>query len=189
MNRIRELREQRGLSAEKLAALVGTTQAQISRLENGQRRLTVDWMNRIASALGIKPQDLIAPAPVANFANDAELISSSDPLLTAAMSGSQRKIYKVLTAALERKGLEVDDRIIVDQSPVAVAAVKDGDLVVALAYDIADLGTPKLVLRQYLAPGVLVPNSRSTEFSTLDTIKHSAEIVGIILIPQRHNGG
>ena len=38
-NRIRVLREARGLSLEELAAEVGTTNQQISLLENGKRRL------------------------------------------------------------------------------------------------------------------------------------------------------
>lgn len=53
MNRIRELREKAGLSAERLADRVGTTQATISRLETGARRLTVSWMRRIADALQV----------------------------------------------------------------------------------------------------------------------------------------
>ncbi len=58
-NRIRDLRTQRDLSQEGLADLVGTTKAQISKLEKGQRRLTDDWMRRLAPALGVAPADLM----------------------------------------------------------------------------------------------------------------------------------
>lgn len=59
-NRIREFRKNRGLTLEQLAEKVGTTFAQIQKLEKGERRLTHEWMQRIAKALGCQPQDLIA---------------------------------------------------------------------------------------------------------------------------------
>ena len=62
MNRIRELRHARRLSLVVTAKLAGTTVQQLSRLELGERRLTVDWMRRIAAALGVRPADLLPEA-------------------------------------------------------------------------------------------------------------------------------
>lgn len=59
-NRIAELRSRKGWSQEELAQRVGTTNQQIGRLEGGQRRLTVDWMDRIAGALGVTVNELLA---------------------------------------------------------------------------------------------------------------------------------
>jgi len=59
-NRIRVLREARGLSLEELAAEVGTTNQQISLLENGKRRLTVEWLLRLSKALTCHPWELVA---------------------------------------------------------------------------------------------------------------------------------
>ena len=61
-NRLKELRDLAGLSMQALADRVGTTAPQINKLEKGERRLTLDWMTRLASALGIEPKDLL-PAP------------------------------------------------------------------------------------------------------------------------------
>ena len=58
-NRIKELRRARGLTLQRLAEKAGTTNQQISRLERGERRLTTDWMERLASALGCSPVSLI----------------------------------------------------------------------------------------------------------------------------------
>lgn len=58
-NRIREIREKQGLTQDQLAEMVGTTTQQISRLELGQRGLDVEWMERIAAALGKRPAALI----------------------------------------------------------------------------------------------------------------------------------
>ena len=59
-NRIRELRKSKGLTLEQLADSVGTISAQIQKLEVADRRLTQDWMNRIATALNCRPEDLIS---------------------------------------------------------------------------------------------------------------------------------
>lgn len=58
-NRIKELRERRGLTQEKLAEVAQTTRSQIVKLERGERRLTVDWMRRLAPFLDCLPADLL----------------------------------------------------------------------------------------------------------------------------------
>jgi transcriptional regulator with XRE-family HTH domain len=62
-NRIRALREARGLSLEALAHLAGTTNQQISHLEAGRRRLTVDWLCRLGQALACHPWALVSEEP------------------------------------------------------------------------------------------------------------------------------
>ena len=60
-NRIRELRVARKLTMATLADRVGTSEQQISRIERGHRRLTDDWMRRIATALDVHPFELLMP--------------------------------------------------------------------------------------------------------------------------------
>ena len=73
-NRIKELREARGMTQEGLADAVGTSFQQISRLENGTRRLTVEWMRRIAGALAVHPAALFSDTlpDAGQFAERAE---------------------------------------------------------------------------------------------------------------------
>lgn len=59
-NRIRELREVRGWSQTKLGETIGTSQAQIDRLEKNERRLSDFWMDKIAKAFHIEPRELIS---------------------------------------------------------------------------------------------------------------------------------
>jgi repressor LexA len=63
-NRIRELRKARGLSQEELALRIGgdTSTSTISRIEAGRINLTQAWLEKIGSALGVNPIDLIADA-------------------------------------------------------------------------------------------------------------------------------
>lgn len=60
-NRIKEFRDAAGMSQQQLAERVGTTNQQISRLESGERRLTVEWMARIAPVFRVAPARLIDP--------------------------------------------------------------------------------------------------------------------------------
>ena len=59
-NRIRELRDALGLTQKEVGARVGLSSAQISRLEKGERPLSVPWMNRLARVLGCTPAELLA---------------------------------------------------------------------------------------------------------------------------------
>jgi len=76
-NRIRELRNAAKLSQAGLADLVGTSQAQIARLETSDRRLTAEWMQRIARALHVSPADLFVTAqPADHTAAEVELLAN-----------------------------------------------------------------------------------------------------------------
>jgi transcriptional regulator with XRE-family HTH domain len=63
-NRIRELRERRGWTQEELAAQVGGPRpphfTTIEKLENRKRRLSWEWLEKIAGALGVPPADLLS---------------------------------------------------------------------------------------------------------------------------------
>lgn len=71
-NRIKELRRLRGLTQDNLGKLVGTGRSQVVKLERGERRLTVEWMRRLARALECHPADLLVNEPAADGFNDIE---------------------------------------------------------------------------------------------------------------------
>lgn len=58
-NPIRRLRKAKGLSQDKLAAAVGHQKAAISKLEKGQRTLTLEWARKLAPVLGCSIADLL----------------------------------------------------------------------------------------------------------------------------------
>ena len=58
-NRIAILRKERGLTLAALAAMAGTTKAQIQKLERGDRRLSLEWMERLAHAMDVKMSELL----------------------------------------------------------------------------------------------------------------------------------
>jgi transcriptional regulator with XRE-family HTH domain len=61
INRIRSIRQAKGLTLAELAAACTppTTAQTIGRLETGTRNLSLVWMNRIAAALDVDPQNLV----------------------------------------------------------------------------------------------------------------------------------
>lgn len=58
-NRIRQLREARGWTLEELATRVGATNQQVSHLELGKRKLTVEWLRRLGAALDCHPWSIV----------------------------------------------------------------------------------------------------------------------------------
>ena len=58
-NNLKEIREAKGLSQEKLAALAGVHRTYISMIERCQKNVTVSCLDKIASALNIDIIDLL----------------------------------------------------------------------------------------------------------------------------------
>ena len=53
-NRIRQIREERGIEARDLARLVGIDAANLSRIENGRYSVGLDILSKIATSMGKK---------------------------------------------------------------------------------------------------------------------------------------
>lgn len=62
MNKIKELRKEKGLTQTQLAELAGTGQNRISQYESGDlpvENMTIGQAKKIADALGVKLEDLL----------------------------------------------------------------------------------------------------------------------------------
>lgn len=64
-NRIEELRKAIGLSQAVLAERIGATQTEIHCLETGKRKLTLEWMAKVAAGLGVPVWELLPERPSA----------------------------------------------------------------------------------------------------------------------------
>ncbi len=58
-NRLHEIRNDRGLTIEQVAEATGLSVSYVSRLENGERNLSVKNMNLFAHALGATPSEIL----------------------------------------------------------------------------------------------------------------------------------
>ena len=100
--KIKMLRQQAGLSQEKLAEIVGVTFQQIQKYENGNTTLNVLKLQQIASALKIPANLLLESPPICNTA----LTHEEDKLLQSfrkIKSGDTRSAVLTLVGNLNRK--------------------------------------------------------------------------------------
>jgi transcriptional regulator with XRE-family HTH domain len=104
-NRIKELREKAGLTLQQVAEAAGTTLQQIHRLENADRRLTDEWMRRIAPALGVHPAALLFEFAEGQHSRhesvDEVLLLEAWRMFTAA---ERREVADTITAIQRRRG-------------------------------------------------------------------------------------
>ncbi|MBX7501728.1 helix-turn-helix domain-containing protein [Qipengyuania sp. YG27] len=97
INRIRDIRKQKGLTLADLAAACSppTTPQTVGRLETGMRNLSLKWMERIAAALEVDPEMLVRsedtdpPQVVARLARDGPeaLSAPRDAILSTDLGG------------------------------------------------------------------------------------------------------
>lgn len=58
-NRVRDLREQAGLSTNKFALMAGLSKSFIIQIEHGRRNISLDTLERIAAALNVSASELL----------------------------------------------------------------------------------------------------------------------------------
>jgi transcriptional regulator with XRE-family HTH domain len=104
-NRIRELREARGMSRAALAERAETAAAQIQKLELGLRQLTHTWMLKLAPALGCNPADLLPESDKYGLPNRENAVATKllAGAITALLDG--KLPIDLLTERLKQFGL------------------------------------------------------------------------------------
>jgi len=146
--RLRALRQARGLTLQEVAGRAHLSTSTLSRLESGKRRLALDHIPGLAAALGVTADDLLGPAPREDPRVRAEPIRGDGlTLWPLTRHGPARGVhaYKVVVAP--------DRRVPPDPLPV-----HDGhDWMYVLA------GTLRLVLD---GDELLVEPGEAVEFST-----------------------
>lgn len=76
--RIREIREDKGLSGKELAAMVGVSAPHLSEVERGKKNVNNHLLERIASALEVEEKDLIASGAEAKWSELLKVLESLD---------------------------------------------------------------------------------------------------------------
>ena len=69
---LKGLRQDQGLSQEELADMAGIDRTYVSLLERGQYSATIDILERIAVALGVRPADLLREPDPSNDSMSSE---------------------------------------------------------------------------------------------------------------------
>lgn len=87
-NRIREIRNSKGITIERLSEATGISTGYLSRLEGGGRNLSVKNLTIIANALGVPKQDiLVKPDDQDEIAQIADALRAApEPLRSSVIS-------------------------------------------------------------------------------------------------------
>ncbi len=123
---IRAFRRQSGLTQAALAAEIGTSQSQIDRLEKGERRLTYDWIVRLAGALGRRPGEFFPPVTQTgepgisgdeNNMDKADAFDAFDAFVWRADENRLDGVYRVNMVELDLlRGIESQARQLLDNT-------------------------------------------------------------------------
>lgn len=182
MNRIKEIRERRGLSTAQLAALVGTSQPQITRLENGERKLTAEWMSRLAQALDCSPADLLAAAVITGGPDEALVCPDdrNDHLIVGALRAQGFERYKIVADSVENVGVPAGSHVLVRASD---PTPQTGDIVIARLTAKPPTSAPvRIVVRQFVAPDLLLTNrSGANMIAHMNNDSFQAVIIGVVI--------
>ena len=190
-NRIKAIRRRQQLSAEALGERVGLTQGQISRIENGQRGLSMRVAERIALALQSDVQDILGLSNstepdrplTGHFAEDAEPYTGSPDDLFEIKSRKRQSVdpWRIKSNVLDLAGIKTGDIVFVDISAEAVAKLKPLQAVIAQVYDPHDLVKATTVLRQFVPPSLLITNTSGRNEITLDLDRDEVSIKGVVV--------
>lgn len=184
MNRIKEIRDALGVSQNELARRLNTSHRQIAYLETGERRLTLGWMGRIASALGVAPQDLITE-PVATALQDEvqQIPPSAMGAVGEALEAKHLFLYRVIKDSVQGYGINVGDTLTVEQSDAAITTMKPGDVaLVALRGKKEPDEDARLCLRIFVPPHLFVPYRLGQNLCVRrDDASVSLNVVGVVV--------
>lgn len=187
-NRIRELREAKGWTQAYLGKLVGRSKYVIGRLEDGTTPLKIDMARKLAEALDVTIPDLLTGPMVEDFQEEAApYVSESESPLMRAIKRRNLSPWTIMTDSLDALGLKPGDMRIFDHSQEAVDKVRTGDVVIVQLYDREDPLKATTVIRQFIAPGLIVTNRAGTNIAvTLDNPNFEGVIKGVMVDNAEH---
>lgn len=188
-NQIKTLRMARAISAEQLAELVGISQGHMSRIENGVRGLSYEMAEKVAMVLGTNVENVFGntlrnsadPEPKGMHEDVEPYIPQPDDAFTVAPKKRQNvDPWLVKSNAVDQTDIRPGDIVYVDISTEAVESVQSLKIVVAQHYG-AGLTTARSIMRQFIAPNLLITNSSESNEIPLSTDKDDVHIKGVVV--------
>lgn len=77
--RLREIRQAKGLTIAQAAAHVGASEAHVSELERGLKRINNDWIRKFSQLYGVRPRDLFGDDLSGNLAETMLILEDLPP--------------------------------------------------------------------------------------------------------------
>lgn len=85
VNFLREIRKEKKLTLEQVAERADASTAQIQKLERGERRLTIDWVRRLAVALDVTEAEILG----------IEVAGDSNPVPVVGYVGAGAEVFPI----------------------------------------------------------------------------------------------
>lgn len=181
-NRIRELRKAVKKTLQTVANDVGSTTTTIQRMERGDVELVHPLLESVAAALGVGWLDLLGVASQSALTGLAEsgapFAAKPDDALAPDRLGAHESPFEMRDDSLSKIGIASGDVLIFDVSAKAVRDVATGDVVVAQVYG-PGIANAVTVIREYVAPSLLITNRRRGRQDVLDLDEIDAAIKGV----------
>lgn len=194
-NRIGPLRKAKGLTLEQLAERSGLSVAYLSRLQSGERMLSVPNAERIARALEVSTTEVLGLEgpngdPVTGFAEDDLQPYEAGPSETQLRaSADNRYLMTVTTNAVENLGIRVGDVVEIDSSAAICKSPPPLSAVLVQYHPDADKPMAAVtLLRQFVPPTKLITNAANLEGPPLDLSRDDAQILGVVTWAHRRFG-
>src|SRR3974377_867790 len=179
-NRIKQLRIDKGLTLGQLAEKVVLSEMHLSRGEAGVRGVKLSKLGALAKVLGVPMIELM---PQESFEHPSDLIPFVPPKGSAgekALASFTPRLVRVQSGVLNELSISEGDLIIADCSPKAIATLRDGSPVIAEMQN-GKSGEKALLLRQHIAPHLLITNSSDQNSISIHMLKTQVKITGIVL--------
>jgi putative transcriptional regulator len=183
-NRIRELREARGWSMRELAQRTNSSASTVNDLEKGRTQITMAWLERLAKAFDIPPEEIAGfSGHGSSFDDDVEAITDDAPEVSHIRAKENQTLYRVTSSALNQVGIFPNSIIVVDTSPQLRAKLQTGDMIVG---DYAEGKMERKVMRQFIAPSLLITNSDAHNEPSINLRMQIVRINGVIVSAVSH---
>lgn len=184
-NRIKELRTARGWSMRELADRANSSASTINGLEKGKTQINVAWLKRLSEVFEVPPEEIlgIESAPVRQISEDAAQFEQASQSVRQIKLEDAQFLYEAKTQVLDQLGILPGMILVVDMSPSAVDALRQGDVVVAQTYDGMSAVT---ILREFIAPSLLITNSSTRNLPIINTRTDDAVVKGVVVSSVSH---
>lgn len=177
-NRVRQARKQAGLSPEALAEAAGLSKTSLMRLERNETQ-SMRNIAAVSKALGVSEASLLVTEEAGLSEDAAPYDPGPEVGITTRALGANQSFYRVKTNVLDRLNIRRDDVLVISFDAEALAALDTGDCVLAQATDPAS-GEAVTILRQFVAPTLLVPNTTGHSPPLIDMEKVTAPIMATV---------
>ncbi len=178
------------MTVRGLAEKAGVDHSMLSRIESGERGLSVPMAEKLAEALDTTAAELLGIAMAPGGAAPAELREDAEPFTFDEATAGDMPIairraardtvitYRLKTEALSELGYHAGSIVFIDIGEAAVSSVKPGECVVAQHY--RDM-TAVTLIRQFVPPALLITNSRTANAKPLNLDADDVVIKGVIV--------